>query len=169
MGKIRKKARKYKEAYDSAAVGWFHRLGGKLATRSRAGERIREINRWAAENPRKFAKRALCAMGGVLLLGMVSIVLTDFRGDGDNLGMDGAVEEIHRTSTLLDDMRSRYAMKSRERELVGSLMGEAQGLAREIDSICKLPALTRADSVAIVRKKQQFDLIMKTLRHDEKD
>lgn len=169
MGKIRKKARKCKEAYDSAATGWLHRLGDRMATRLRTGERIEAVNRWAAENPRKFAKRALCGLVGVFLLGMTSILLTDFRGGPDSLGMEDTVEEIHRTSSLLDNMRSRYTMKSRERELEENLMDEAQGLAREIDSICKLPGLTREDTIALVRKKQQFDFIMKTLRHDEKD
>ena len=111
----------------------------------------------------------MCVSAGVFILGMVSIIHTDFIGKHSGVEIRETVDEIHRTSTLFDMMRSRHTAQSQERELVNTLVLDARRLAGEIDSICQLRQLTRKDTILLADKKQKLDIIINTLRRNEKD
>lgn len=166
---IRNFGRKWNSRYGNAVGNGLRRVADKAGVRFRFREKIEAMNLWAKENPKLFFQRVNWTAAGVLVAGLGMIATSGPHGAEAGVAMDDTVEEIHQTSSLIERMRSRHGRKVEERQLVDELLAEANRLKREMDSICGKNAMTRNDTLEIIQRQKQLEIIINTLRPDEKN
>lgn len=166
---IRNFGRNWKMRYGEAVGSRLRSVADKVGMRFRFREKIESMNLWAKENPRRFFRRVNWAAAAVLVAGLAMIATSGPRGTESGVTMDDTVDEIHQTSSLIDRMRTRYSRKAEERQLFDELLAEANNLKREMDSICGKNAMTRNDTLQVIQRQKQLEIIINTLRPDEKN
>ncbi len=166
---IRNFGRNWKTRYSEAVGNRFRLVADRIGVRFHLREKIDSMNLWAKENPKRFFRRVNWAAAMVLTGGLAMIATSGPRTTESGVAMDDTVDEIHQTSSLIDRMRARHGRKAEERQLFDELLAEANRLKREMDSICGKSAMTKNDTLEVLRRQKQLEIIINTLRPDEKN
>lgn len=169
MKKSKRNPPGWKRAYDRHVGGFLHDIAQWLDRRFQTRRRLKCVNLWASEHPKRFFRYAFGVLGLVFLTGLLAVSYQAGSVRLPTSRMEGAVSEIERTSSMIDRLRSLQSRKSEHDRLLQELILRADRLKHEVDSISGRKPLSHKDSVEISRRIYQLDIITKTLIPDEKN
>ncbi len=162
MKSIKRTIRDSRLKTHQAVSGWLRPRLGAVGLRWRLPARIRLVNRWATRHP----KKTFCYVTGALLMILVAdFALTGAMDEKNNPDM----EHIANVEPMFRGFRTIQANKDEHRKTVLELAGQGQAIRQELDSMIRIPAKTRDDSISIMRKYGQLEQIVKSLKQNDND
>lgn len=141
---------------------WLKPKMGAIGTRYRLAAKIRMANRWAARHP----KRTFAYVVGSLLM----ILLGDMMFAGMRAEMkEPNVNMIANVEPIFNGFRTIQANKDTHRRTIMELAAKGQTIRHELDSMIAIPAKSHEDSIGIIRRYNQLDNIVKSLKQNDND
>jgi len=135
---------------------------GAIGTRYRLAARIRMANAWAARHPKR------------TFLYVVGSLLTVLLGDMMVAGMRAEMKEpninmIANVEPIFNGFRTIQANKDTHRRTIMELATKGQVVRHELDSMIAIPTKSYEDSIGIIRRYNQLDNIVKSLKQNDND
>ena len=141
---------------------WLKPKMGSIGTRYRLAARIRMANRWAAKHP----KRTFIYVVGSLLM----ILLGDMMFAGMRAEMkEPNVNMIANVEPIFNGFRTIQANKETHRKTILDMTTKGQSIRHELDSMIAIPAKSHEDSIGIIRRYNQLENIVKSLKQNDND
>ena len=141
---------------------WLKPKMGAIGTRYRLAARIRMANRWAARHP----KRTFIYVVGSLLM----ILLGDMMFAGMIAEMkEPNVNMIANVEPIFNGFRTIQANKETHRKTILDMTTKGQSIRHELDSMIAIPAKSHKDSIGIIRRYNQLENIVKSLKQNDND
>ena len=136
------------------------RLGlWKLAKRFRLRERIGKANQWCEQHKGRTASFTM----GALLISLVAGVLTCLlEGDEEH---EPRFDSIAIVSPMFNGMRRIQENKDYQVSQVEKMTMRGKEIKHELDSLVNIPLKTHDDSVQIVIKYKQLEMIVRNLEN----
>ena len=132
---------------------WF------LFKKTRCRERIDKANRWAEQNKGRTAAMTVGTLLLLLILGSV-MTLTD-----DNEQKMDIIDGIAEVGPIFQGLQQIQDTKTYQMTQVERLTMTGKTLKRELDSLIKMPVKSHNDSLQIVIKHRQLELIVNNLEN----
>ena len=152
FGKKSKKAKK-----ESRATRWFRILLWRLFVKWKVRERIAIANRWADEHR---GDTMLITVGCLLF----SLIIGAFLALGtDSDKADNFMAGVEPVEPMFVGMQQIQNTKAYHVSQVEQMARDGQTLKRELDSLVRIPYKTHGDSLQIVIKYKQLELIVNNL------
>lgn len=158
MRLFRKKDKKQKK--DPKHIRMIRILLWRLFKRIRLRERIMKSNEWASQHIGTTASITLSLLSVSLLAGILITVLTP-EGE-ENPSFEGIVL----VSPMFDGMRRIQENKTYHVSQVEKMTMRGKELKHELDSLVRIPLKSHDDSVKIVVKYKQLEMIVKNLENN---
>ncbi len=141
---------------------WLKPKMGAIGTRYRLAARIRMANGWATRHP----KRTFLYVVGTLL----TVLLGDLMVAGMRAEMkEPNVNMIANVEPIFNGFRTIQANKNTHRRTIMELAAKGQVVRHELDSIIAIPAKSHEDSIGIIRRYNQLENIVKSLKQNDND
>ena len=141
---------------------WLKPKMGVIGTRYRLAARIRMANSWATRHP----KRTFLYVVGTLVM----ILLGDMMVAGMRAEMkEPNVNMIANVEPIFNGFRTIQANKDTHRRTIMELATKGQVVRHELDSMIAIPAKSHEDSVGIIRRYNQLENIVKSLKQNDND
>lgn len=141
---------------------WLKPKMGAICTRYRLAARIRMANSWATKHP----KRTFVYVVGSLLM----ILLGDMMVAGMSAEMkEPNVNMIANVEPIFNGFRTIQANKDTHRRTIMELATKGQVVRHELDSMIAIPAKSHEDSIGIIRRYNQLENIVKSLKQNDND
>lgn len=141
---------------------WLKPKMGAIGTRYRLAARIRMANSWATKHP----KRTFLYVVGTLL----TVLLSDMMVVGTRAEMkEQNVNMIANVEPIFNGFRTIQANKNTHRRTIMELAAKGQVVRHELDSIIAIPAKSHEDSIGIIRRYNQLENIVKSLKQNDND
>lgn len=141
---------------------WLKPKMGAIGTRYRLAARIRMANGWATRHP----KRTFLYVVGTLL----TVLLGDMMVSGMRAEMkEPNVKMIANVEPIFNGFRTIQANKNTHRRTIMELAAKGQVVRHELDSIIAIPAKSHEDSIGIIRRYNQLENIVKSLKQNDND
>jgi hypothetical protein len=139
------------------------RLGlWKLAKRFRLRERIGKANQWCEQHKGRTASFTM----GALLISLAAGVLTSLlEGDEEH---EPRFDSIAIVSPMFNGMRRIQENKDYQVSQVEKMTMRGKEIKHELDSLVGIPLKTHDDSVQIVIKYKQLEMIVRNLENNNK-
>ena len=153
MGLFRRK----KKTGESRHTRMFRLFLWYLFKKTRCRERIEKANRWAERNR---GRTAAVTVGTLFLLLIVGSVMT-FAGD-DEPEMNG-IDGIAEVNPMFQGLQRIQDAKAYQLSQVERLTMRGQALKQELDSLIRVPVKSHDDSLQIIIKHRQLELIVNNL------
>ena len=128
---------------------WLKPKMGAIGSRYRLAARIRMANRWAARHP--------ILLGDMMFAGMRAEMKEP------NVNMIANVEPI------FNGFRTIQANKETHRKTILDMTTKGQSIRHELDSMIAIPAKSHEDSIGIIRRYNQLENIVKSLKQNDND
>ena len=152
FGKKDKKSQK-----ESKATRWFRILLWRLFVRWKVRERIAIANKWAENNR---GDTMLITVGCLLF----SLILGAFLTLGkENDSSDNFLYGVEPVESIFQGMQQIQNAKAYQVSQVEEMARKGQTLKHELDSLVRMPRKTHDDSLQIVIKYKQLELIVNNL------
>ena len=136
------------------------RLGlWKLAKRFRLRERIAVANKWADKHKGRTASFTMGALMVSLLAGVLTVLL------GGNEEKEPRFDSIAIVSPMFNGMRRIHEYKNYQASQVEMMTLRGKEIKQELDSLVDIPLKTHDDSVQIVVKYKQLEMIVRELEN----
>ena len=158
MKKKMKRAKEAKARWDQEAKGKMETFVRKLSRQWKIQERIDATNAWAVRHPKRTAAMTISALVCSLGLGIVVSLYTP-QSCKDIVG------EIENVQPLFVGLQSIQNGKNVQVRGIGLLVIRGQRLKWELDSLVHIPVKTHQDSMFIVSKYRQLEMIVANLKH----
>ena len=158
MRLFRKKDKKQKK--DLKHVRMIRIMLWRLFKRIRLRERIMKSNEWASLHIGTTASITISLLSVSLLAGILITVLTP-EGE-ENPSFEGIVL----VSPMFDGMRRIQENKTYHVSQVEKMTMRGKELKHELDSLVRIPLKSHDDSVKIVVKYKQLEMIVKNLENN---
>lgn len=152
FGKKKKKPKK-----DPKHVRIIRLMLWRLFKRIRLRERIKKANEWANEHIGTTASITIGLLSISLLAG---ILITVFTPEGEE---NPSFEGIVLVSPMFDGMRRIQENKTYHVSQVEKMTMRGKELKHELDSLVRVPLKSHDDSVKIVVKYKQLEMIVRNL------
>ncbi len=141
---------------------WLKPKMGAIGTRYRLAARIRMANAWAARHPKR------------TFLYVVGSLLTVLLGDMMVAGMRAEMKEpninmIANVEPIFNGFRTIQANKDTHRRTIMELATKGQVVRHELDSMIAIPTKSYEDSIGIIRRYNQLENIVKSLKQNDND
>ena len=141
---------------------WLKPKMGAIGSRYRLAARIRMANRWAARHP----KRTFAYVVGSLLM----ILLGEMMFAGMRAEMkEPNVNMIANVEPIFNGFRTIQANKETHRKTFLDMTTKGQSIRHELDSMIANPAKSHEDSFGIIRRYNQLENIVKSLKQNDND
>lgn len=127
--------------------------------RGRIRERIAWMNRWAEHH----RKRTFALTTG-MLSALFLLCLVFSLGGNKELGDDSLMSGIADVKPMFDGIEQIQHVKSYHISQEQLLIQQGQAIRRELDSLVHLPRRTHEDSVRIIVRYRQLEMIVKNLK-----
>lgn len=147
--KIFKKTKAKKDARITAAIK-------DLLNRVRLKERIDQANKWAEDHKKKVTVITISTLTASLVLGCW-LTFTSSYNEGDLLS---GIAEV---KPAFDGMRRIQRLKNLQVDQTIEMTSKGKQLKHELDSLVHLPLKSHKDSVDIMVKYKQLELVVKYL------
>ena len=119
-------------------------------------------NGWATRHP----KRTFLYVVGTLL----TVLLGDMMVSGMRAEMkEPNVNMIANVEPIFNGFRTIQANKNTHRRTIMELAAKGQVVRHELDSIIAIPAKSHEDSIGIIRRYNQLENIVKSLKQNDND
>lgn len=141
---------------------WLKPKMGAIGTRYRIAARIRMANGWATRHPKR---TFLYVVGSLLFILVGDMMVAGMRAEmkEPNVNMIANVEPI------FNGFRTIQANKDIHRRTIMELATKGQTIRHELDSMIAIPAKSHEDSIGIIRRYNQLDNIVKSLKQNDND
>lgn len=154
---MRKRIKKVKRQVDARVVGRAESLVRRLSEKWKLRERIGRANKWA-DAPRK---QTMCMTIGALVFSFVLNVLLTLSVPREDTNIVGSIESVQPMFTGLQHIEDTKDYHLRQ---VDHLALQGQLIKSELDSLVRLPVKTHQDSMTIITKYRQLEMIVKNLK-----
>ncbi len=162
MKSLRKSIRDSRLKTHNVIHTWLKPKMGAIGTCYRLAARIRMANRWAARHP----KRTFAYVVGSLLM----ILLGDMMFAGMRAEMkEPNVNIIANVEPIFNGFRTIQANKETHRKTILDMTTKGQSIRHELDSMIAIPAKSHEDSIGIIRRYNQLENIVKSLKQNDND
>lgn len=155
-----KKKKNKKQKKDPKHVRMIRIMLWRLFKRIRLRERIMKSNEWASQHIGTTASITISLLSVSLLAGILITVLTP-EGE-ENPSFEGIVL----VSPMFDGMRRIQENKTYHVSQVEKMTMRGKELKHELDSLVRIPLKSHDDSVKIVVKYKQLEMIVKNLENN---
>lgn len=162
MKSLRKSIRDSRLKTHNVIRTWLKPKMGAIGTRYRLAARIRMANSWATKHPKRtFAY----VVGSLLMVLLCDIMVAGMRAEmkEPNVNMIANVEPI------FNGFRTIQANKDAHRRTILDLTTKGQAVRQELDSMIAIPAKSHEDSIGIIRRYNQLENIVKSLKQNDND
>lgn len=140
------------------------RLGlWKLAKRFRLRERIDLANKWADKHRGRTAGFTLGALLFSLLLGVLMNIYESRKEEGEP-----SLNSIALISPMFDGMHRIQQVKAYQVEQIEQMTLRGKAIKHELDSLVRIPVKSHDDSLQIVVKFRQLEMIVSQLENNRK-
>lgn len=154
---------KEKRAKVHGSLGrWLRPKFERMGTNLRLKARIRLANRWAANNPRRFA---WTSTGTLAFLFIIALIPSPKPKDS-NIFADNAIMDIQ---PVLNGLNSIHQSRKAHEAQVNGLISEVVKAKNDVDSLLSLPVKTARDSAEIVSKYRKIKIITQTLNDNNNE
>lgn len=141
---------------------WLKPKMGAIGTRYRLAARIRMANSWATKHP----KRTFLYVVGTLL----TVLLSDMMVVGTRAEMkEQNVNMIANVEPIFNGFRTIQANKEAHRKTILDMTINGQTIRHELDSMIAIPTKSHEDSIGIIRRYNQLENIVKSLKQNDND
>ena len=151
--------RKRKKARESRHTRMFRLFLWYLFKKTRCRERIERANAWAEQN--KGCTAAL-TVGTLFLLLVIGSVMTLSGNDEPEMNIIEGIAEVNPMFQGLQQIQDTKAYQLSQME---KLTVKGQSLKRELDSLIRMPVKSHEDSLQIIIKHRQLELIVNNLEN----
>ncbi|MFC2511443.1 MAG: hypothetical protein ACFNWT_00260 [Prevotella denticola] len=158
MKKKMKRAKESKARWEREAKGKVESFVRKLSRQWKIQERIDAANAWAVKHPKHTVAITIGALVCSLGLGIVVSLYTP----QSNRDIVGEIENVQPMFAGLQSIQNGKNVQARE---IGQLTLRGQRLKWELDSLVHIPVKTHQDSMLIVSKYRQLEMIVVNLKH----
>ena len=155
MGLFRKK----KKARESRHTRMFRLFLWYLFKKTRCRERIERANAWAEQNK---GRTAALTVGTLFLLLVIGSVMTLSGNDEPEMNIIEGIAEVNPMFQGLQQIQDTKAYQLSQME---KLTVKGQSLKRELDSLIRMPVKSHEDSLQIIIKHRQLELIVNNLEN----
>lgn len=156
MGLFRKKSKMKKETKPTRL---FRLMLWHVFKKTRCRERIEKANRWAENNK---GRTAAMTVGTLLLLLVIGTVMTfTDKEEGDGNIMEG----IAPVNPMFEGLQRIQDNKAYQLSQVEKLTMKGKVLKHELDSLIHVPVKSHDDSLQILIKHRQLELIVNNLEN----
>ena len=155
MGLFRKK----KKARESRHTRMFRLFLWYLFKKTRCRERIERANAWAEQNK---GRTAALTVGTLFLLLVIGSVMTLSGNDEPEMNIIEGIAEVNPMFQGLQQIQDTKAYQLSQME---KLTVKGQSLKRELDSLIRMPVKSHEDSLKIIIKHRQLELIVNNLEN----
>lgn len=162
MKSLRKSIRDSRLKTHNVIRTWLRPKMGAIGTRCRLAARIRMANNWATKHPKRtFAY----VVGSLLMVLLCDIMVAGMRAEmkEPNVNMIANVEPI------FNGFRTIQANKETHRKTILDMTTKGQSIRHELDSMIAIPAKSHEDSIGIIRRYNQLENIVKSLKQNDND
>ena len=157
FGKKDKKRRR-----ESKATRCFRILLWRLFVKWKVRERIARANKWADENR---GDTMLITVGCLLF----SLILGAFLTLGNKSeGNDNFMSGVEHVEPLFQGMQRIQDAKAYHQSIIEEMAQKGQSIKHELDSLVNIPNKTSEDSLQIVIRYKQLEMIVNNLEGQEK-
>ena len=141
---------------------WLKPKMSAIGTRYRIAARIQMANGWATRHPKR---TFLYVVGSLLFILVGDMMVAGMRAEmkEPNVNMIANVEPI------FNGFRTIQANKDTHRRTIMELATKGQTIRHELDSMIAIPAKSHEDSIGIIRRYNQLDNIVKSLKQNDND
>ena len=155
-----KKKKEKKQKKDPKHVRIIRLMLWRLFKRIRLRERIKKSNEWASQHIGTTASITISLLSVSLLAGILITILTP-EGE-ENPSFEGIVL----VSPMFEGMRRIQENKTYHVSQVEKMTLRGKELKHELDSLVRIPLKTHDDSLQIVIKYKQLEMIVRNLEHN---
>lgn len=137
------------------------------STRKGIPNKIAHLNKYANDNPRQ---TIFLALGILLSLFFVSTVLTcsHYNEEQKDAEIVLPLNQIEDISSVIAGKQRIEDVKRQQTNVFTSLITEGQRVRKELDSLLALPVKSSRDSLEIVRKHKQLQIIVNNINEKDK-
>jgi hypothetical protein len=130
-----------------------------LFKKTRCRERIERANAWAEQNK---GRTATLTVGTLFLLLVIGSVMTLSGNDEPEMNI---IEGIAEVNPMFQGLQQIQGTKAYQLSQVEKLTVKGQSLKRELDSLIRMPVKSHEDSLQIIIKHRQLELIVNNLEN----
>ena len=130
-----------------------------LFKKTRCRERIERANAWAEQNK---GRTATLTVGTLFLLLVIGSVMTLSGNDEPEMNI---IEGIAEVNPMFQGLQQIQDTKAYQLSQVEKLTVKGQSLKRELDSLIRMPVKSHEDSLQIIIKHRQLELIVNNLEN----
>lgn len=156
FGKKNKRMKK-----ESRATRWFRILLWRLFVRWKIRERIAIANKWADDN----RDDTMLITVGCLLFSLIIGAFLTLGTDNDD--SDNFMNGVEPVESLFQGMQQIQNTKAYHIAQLNEMARKGQVLKHELDSLVRLSDKTHDDSLKIVSKYKQLELIVNNIENDQ--
>ncbi len=155
MGLFKKK----KEKKESKPTRMFRLFLWYLFKKTRCRERIESGNRWAEQHK---GRTSAMTVGTLLLLLVIGTVMTitEKKEPDSNI-----IEGIAEVNPMFQGLQRIQDNKAYQMSKMGEMTLKGKRLKHELDSLIRIPSKSHDDSLQIVIKHKQLELIVNNLEN----
>ena len=158
MKKKMKRAKEAKTRWQQETRDKVKSFVRKLSLQWKIRERIDAANTWATNHPKRTAAMTIGALVCSLGLG----ILVSLYTPQPSKDIVGEIENVQPMFAGLQSIQNGKNVQVRE---VGQLALRGQRLKWELDSLVHIPVKTHRDSMLIISKYRQLEMIVANLKH----
>ena len=155
-----KKKRDMKQKKEPKHIRVIRLMLWRLFKKTRLRERIKKANEWAGQHIGTTASITISLLSISLLVGILITVLTPESEENP------AFEGIVLVSPMFDGMRRIQENKTYQVSQVEQMTLRGKQLKHELDSLVRIPLKSHDDSVKIVVKYKQLEMIVRNLENN---
>ena len=159
MGLLRRKDKRGKE---SKPTRMFRLFLWHLFKRTRCREKIEKANRWAERNKGRTAAMTIGALSLMLVVGTVTSLTAKVEPDAN------VMEGIAKVNPMFQGLQRIQDYKAYQISQVEELTMRGKRLKEELDSLIHIPRKTHDDSLQIVIKYKQLEMIVNNLENRQR-
>jgi len=130
-----------------------------LFKKTRCRERIERANAWAEQNK---GRTATMTVGTLFMLLVIGSVMTLSGNDEPEMNIIDGIAEVNPMFQGLQQIQDTKAYQLSQME---KLTVKGQSLKRELDSLIRMPVKSHEDSLQIIIKHRQLELIVNNLEN----
>ena len=160
MRQFKKKGQKARK--ESKATRWFRVLLWRLFVKWKIRERIAVANKWATENPAK----TMYATVGCLLFSLIVGAFLTLGSKPDET--DNFMNGVEHVEPMFLGMQRIQDAKAYHQSIIEDMAQKGQVIKHELDSLVRIPEKTHDDSLQIVIRYKQLEMIVNNLEGQEK-
>ena len=155
MSIFKKKSQKAKR--DSRTVRYFRVLLWRVFVKFKVRERVAKANKWADQNRGRTMLITVCSLLFLLILGS-ALTLSNM----DNLESN-FMSGVETVEPMFREMQRIQNAKAYQISQMQALASKGQLLKHELDSLVRLSDKSHKDSVQIISKYKQLEIIVNNL------